>query len=139
MSPNYIILSEFPLVVNSIDLLLWLKPYIENFRWEPQRGTPFTIVNRHTGKIAGRFECDPFFAFHHVNAFEREGELLVDLVAYDNADIIQSYYLNRLNDEQSGAALWDAAPLPPSAFSAARPGDRGDSLRRLHGAASLRL
>jgi beta,beta-carotene 9',10'-dioxygenase len=101
MSPNYIILSEFPLVVNSINLLLWLKPYIENFRWEPQRGTPFTIVNRHTGKIAGRFECDPFFAFHHVNAFEREGELLVDLVAYDNADIIQSYYLNRLNDGQS--------------------------------------
>jgi beta,beta-carotene 9',10'-dioxygenase len=101
MSQNYIILSEFPLVVNAIDLLLWLKPYIENFRWEPGRGTPFTIVNRHTGQVVGRFESDPFFAFHHVNAFEQGNELIVDMVAYDDASIIQSYYLNRLNDAQN--------------------------------------
>lgn len=98
MSQNYITIAEFPLVVNSLDLLLWLRPYIENFRWEPQRGTPFTIINRHTGEVAGRFECDPFFAFHHVNAFERGGELVVDMVGYDDASIIQHYYLNRLND-----------------------------------------
>jgi beta,beta-carotene 9',10'-dioxygenase len=46
-------------------------PYIENFRWEPRRGTPFWVVNRHTGELVGRYDCDPFFAFHHVNAFER--------------------------------------------------------------------
>jgi carotenoid cleavage dioxygenase-like enzyme len=100
MSQNYFILSEFPLVVNPIHLLLWLKPYIENFRWEPQRGTPFTIVNRHTGEVVGRFESDPFFAFHHVNAFEQGNELIVDMVAYDDASIIQSYYLSRLDDPQ---------------------------------------
>jgi beta,beta-carotene 9',10'-dioxygenase len=100
MSQNYIILTEFPLVVNSIDLLLWMKPYIENFCWEPRRGTPFTIINRHTGKVIGKFDSDPFFAFHHVNAFEREDELIVDLVAYEDASIIQAYYLNRLDDPQ---------------------------------------
>ena len=98
MSQNHIILAEFPLAVNPISLLLWLKPYIENFHWEPGRGTPFTIVNRHTGKIVGRFESDPFFAFHHVNAFERGNELIMDMVAYDDASIVQSYYLNRLKD-----------------------------------------
>ncbi len=98
MSQNYIIIAEFPLVVNSIDLLLWLRPYIENFRWEPGRGTPFTILNRHTGQVEARFESDPFFAFHQVNAFERGNELVVDMVAYDDASIIQHYYLNRLNE-----------------------------------------
>jgi carotenoid cleavage dioxygenase-like enzyme len=98
MSQNYIILAEFPFVVNPISLLLWLKPYIENFQWEPGRGTPFTILNRHTGEIVGRFESDPFFAFHHVNAFERGDELIMDMVSYDDASIIQSYYLNRLKD-----------------------------------------
>jgi beta,beta-carotene 9',10'-dioxygenase len=98
MSQNYLILAEFPLVVNAIDLLLWLKPYIENFRWDPRRGTSFTIVNRHTGQVVRRFESDPFFAFHHVNAFERGSDLFVDMVAYDDASIIQSYYLNRLSD-----------------------------------------
>jgi beta,beta-carotene 9',10'-dioxygenase len=98
MSKNYFILAEFPLVVNSIDLLLWLRPYIENFRWEPNRGTHFYIVDRRSGEMVGRFESEPFFAFHHVNAFEVNGELIVDINAYPDAEIIQSFYLNRLKE-----------------------------------------
>ena len=101
MSPTYIILTEFPLVVNPVHLLLWLRPYIENFHWEPRRGTPFWVVNRHTGELAGRYECDPFFAFHHVNAFERGDELVVDLVAYEDARVLKAYYLDQLEGEQN--------------------------------------
>ena len=99
MTDRAIILTEFPLVVNPLSLLLWLKPYIENFNWEPQRGTPFWVINRHNGQLVGRFESEPFFAFHHVNAFEENDQLVVDLVAYDDAEIITTYYLNRLQDE----------------------------------------
>jgi beta,beta-carotene 9',10'-dioxygenase len=101
MSKNYFILTEFPLVVNPINLLLWLKPYIENFKWKPERGAPFWIINRHTGEVVGRFESDPFFAFHHINAFEQGDELIVDLAAYEDASIIQSYYLERLQSNQN--------------------------------------
>lgn len=101
MSQNYFILTEFPLVVNPLNLLLWLRPYIENFRWQPQRGTPFWVINRHTGQLVGRFDSDPFFAFHHVNAFEEGNELVVDLVAYPDAGIVNAYYLNRLHDPQA--------------------------------------
>ncbi len=99
MTDRYIILAEFPLVVNPISLLLWLKPYIENFNWEPRRGTPFWVVDRRTGELVGRFDSDPFFAFHHVNAFEDGQDLVVDIVAYEDAGIVTSYYLNRLQDE----------------------------------------
>lgn len=98
MTENYIILTEFPLVVNPVKLLLWLKPYIENFTWEPKRGTPFWVINRHTGQVVGRYDSDPFFAFHHINAFERDSELVIDIAAYPDADILQAYYLNRLKD-----------------------------------------
>lgn len=101
MSRGYFVLAEFPLRVNSIDLLLWLRPYIENFRWLPNLGAPFHLVERGTGRRVARFEAEPFFAFHHVNAFERGDELIVDLVAYDDAAILQSYYLNRLADAQA--------------------------------------
>ncbi len=101
MSQNYIIITEFPLVVNSISLLLWLKPFIENYQWKPKRGTPFYVVNRHTGELVGRYDSDPFFAFHHVNAFEVGDELVVDIDAYDDASIIQSYYLKRLGDDKN--------------------------------------
>ncbi len=96
MTQNYIILTEFPLVVNPLTLLLWLKPYIENFTWKPQRGTPFWIIDRRSGEVVGRYDSDPFFAFHHINAFECGDEIVVDLAAYPDAQILQSYYLNRL-------------------------------------------
>jgi carotenoid cleavage dioxygenase-like enzyme len=99
MTDNYIILTEFPLVVNPLSLLLWLKPYIENFQWKPKGGTPFWVVNRHTGQVVGRYDSDPFFAFHHINAFERGDELVIDIAAYEDAEIVRTYYLNRLKDE----------------------------------------
>jgi beta,beta-carotene 9',10'-dioxygenase len=99
MTQNYIILTEFPLVVNPLSLLLWLKPYIENFQWKPNRGTPFWVINRWTGETVGRYECDPFFAFHHVNAFERGDELVIDIDAYTDASILKAYYLSRIEDQ----------------------------------------
>ena len=54
-----------------------------------------------TGKWLGAVESEAFFAFHHINAFEKDGELFVDLAAYPDAAIIQSYYLNRLQDHQN--------------------------------------
>jgi carotenoid cleavage dioxygenase-like enzyme len=96
MSQRYAIVAEFPLVVDPVHLLLWLRPFIENFRWRPAAGTPFRVLDRHTGAYVGRWEAEPFFAFHHVNAFERGDELIVDLVGYDDAEIIQGYYLQRL-------------------------------------------
>lgn len=98
MSQNYFIVADFPLKVNPINLLLWLRPYIENFHWKPQLGTPFLLIDRRTGKLAARLEAEAFFAFHHVNAFERGDELIVDIVGYPDAEIIQAYYLNRLEN-----------------------------------------
>jgi len=105
MTARFFILVEFPLVVNPLDLLLWRRPYIENYRWQPGRGTRFWVIERGTGKLRGRFESDAFFAFHHVNAFEVKNELFVDINAYPDAGILQAYYLERL---QSGEQ-----PLPP--------------------------
>ena len=101
MTQNYIILTEFPLLVNPLNLLLWLRPYIENFYWKPQRGTPFWVMDRHSGQVVGRYESDPFFAFHHVNAFEVDDEIILDIVAYPDASILNAYYLHRLQNAGS--------------------------------------
>lgn len=101
MSQNYFIVAEFPLVVNPLSLLLWLKPFIENFHWKPRQGTRFYVLDRHTGELVGRYESEAFFAFHHINAFERDGELMVDLAAYPDASIIEAFYLKRLQDTAS--------------------------------------
>ncbi len=98
MSSRYLVIAEFPFVVNPVSLLLWLRPYIENFRWKPGRSTRFHVIERTTGRAVGSYEADPFFAFHHVNAFEDGDDLVVDLVGYDDASIIDAFYVNRLED-----------------------------------------
>ena len=101
LTQNYFVIAEFPLVVNPLALLLWLKPYIENFHWKPGRGTTFWVVDRRDGKVVSRAESDAFFAFHHINAFEQGNEIVLDIAAYDDASIIQAYYLDRLKDGSS--------------------------------------
>jgi carotenoid cleavage dioxygenase-like enzyme len=96
MSEDHLILTEFPLVVNPIDLRLWGKPFIQNYRWEPERGIVFHVVAKDTGAIVRTAKADAAFAFHHVNAFAEAGALAVDVIEYPDASIIDQLYLARL-------------------------------------------
>jgi beta,beta-carotene 9',10'-dioxygenase len=105
ITDRYAVLTECPLVVNPLDLAKGSRPFIENYRWEPERGTPFLVIDRRSGELVARVEAEPFFCFHHVNAFEDGDELVVDLVAYDDDEIVRALYL---------ANLRAGGPLPDS-------------------------
>ncbi|MGH2799751.1 MAG: carotenoid oxygenase family protein [Thermoleophilaceae bacterium] len=94
MSGRYLILAEYPLRVNPLKLALSGKPFIENYVWDGAESTRFQVIDRETGALRGTYETDAFFCFHHVNAFERGGELVVDLVAYEDASVIDALYLD---------------------------------------------
>jgi len=96
LTERWIVLAEFPFVVNPLSLALSGRPYIENYRWKPERGTRFTLIDRASGRAQATLTGEPCFAFHHVNAFERDGEVVVDLCAYEDAGIIEDLYLERL-------------------------------------------
>ncbi|SFK40891.1 carotenoid oxygenase family protein [Methylocapsa palsarum] len=96
MSARYLILAEFPLVVLPLRLLFSGGAFIDNLRWRPERGVKFTIVDKESGDIVRRAETDPCFGFHLVNAFEEDGDLALDLVAYSDAAIVASLSLDRL-------------------------------------------
>ena len=96
LTERWLVLAEFPYVVNPLALALSGRPYIENYRWKPELGTRFTLVDRATGETTGGFQTDACFAFHHVNAYEDSGEVVVDLCTYPDAGIIEDLYLDRL-------------------------------------------
>jgi beta,beta-carotene 9',10'-dioxygenase len=96
LTPRWLVLVEFPFVVNPISIPLSGRPYIENFRWKPERGTRLTLIDRSSGKATGPFETEPCFAFHHVNSFERDGEVVVDMCVYKDAAIVNDLYMGNL-------------------------------------------
>jgi beta,beta-carotene 9',10'-dioxygenase len=108
---HYVVLAEYPLVVNPLKMLLNGRPYAENLEWKPERPTRFLVVEKKSGGLVSIREADPFFCFHHVNAFERDGELFVDLLAYPDASIIQRLYLDVLRNPDEDVADASVAEL----------------------------
>jgi beta,beta-carotene 9',10'-dioxygenase len=101
MTERYVVLVEFPLVVDPLRLALSSRPFIENYRWKPELGTRFTVIDRHSGELRGRYEGEAFFAFHHVNAWEEGSELVIDVCAYDDPEIIHAFELDRVASPDS--------------------------------------
>jgi carotenoid cleavage dioxygenase-like enzyme len=94
LTENYIVLMEFPFVVNPLSMLLSGRPFIENYRWKPELGTTFTLFDRADGSTTRLHTDEPWFAFHHVNAYEESGQLILDVSVYADAEIVSDLFLN---------------------------------------------
>ncbi|SDF37949.1 beta-carotene 15,15'-monooxygenase [Halorubrum xinjiangense] len=106
LTPRYVVLTEFPL---RLDPRRFLKPgrqppFIEQFEWEPERGTRIVVLDRTTGDVVAEPTAGPLFGFHHVNAFERDGgtEVVFDLETVPDATAIDSLYLKNVRAGEMG-------------------------------------
>jgi carotenoid cleavage dioxygenase-like enzyme len=108
LTERYALIVEFPFVLaNALDMALGRHAYIENFRWQPERGTRFHAMRLDDGSIERTWQGAPFFAFHHINAFDDGRSIVLDVSAYDDASIVTDLRLERLRTH--GAPLADAS------------------------------
>jgi len=91
LTEKYVVLVEWPFIVNPKDLIDFKKPFIFNYQWKPERGTVFTVVDRKSGDIVAKIKDAPFYAWHHVNAYDKEGKIYIDIATYLNAESILYY------------------------------------------------
>lgn len=88
ITPHYIILVEFPFIVTDPQKYTKEKISISAYQWIEGRPLRFLVVNRQTGKLIGQYKTDALFAFHHINSYEKNKELIIDLAAYPDASVI---------------------------------------------------
>ena len=95
---RYIIVADFSFRLgNLLSLAFGDKPFIQNFVWDDTQESRFFVVEIETGKLVAEIPADPFFAFHHINAYEAdENTLVVDISAYDDAKLIDQLYIDAL-------------------------------------------
>jgi len=136
MTERYVILAEWPLVVDPLDLLLRGRPFIENFEWTPELGTRVRILRKEDGAEVATCEADAAFAFHHVNAFERGDEVVCDVVTYPDASIIDALSLDRLRSDEptpgTGRLRRYRLPLDGGSASSSVQSDTRLELPRIH-------
>ena len=98
ITERYVVLMEHPLVVNPLKLALSGRPFIENYRWEPERGTRFLVVDKAAGELKAIHHAPACFVFHHVNAWEEGEDIVIDASVYDDASIVSALYLDEVLD-----------------------------------------
>jgi beta,beta-carotene 9',10'-dioxygenase len=96
LTERWLVLAEFPFVVNPPRLAFSGRPYIENYRWKPELGTRFHLFDRRTGDSIGPFETEARFGFHHVNSYEDGHEIVADICTFPDARIVEDLYMDRL-------------------------------------------
>jgi len=89
------IIVAHPFVVEPIDMLWSNRGFIDHFTWRLQDGTRLVVMERESGALT-EYETDPLFVFHTVNAFERDGETVLDLLAYPSASIMEELRVERM-------------------------------------------
>lgn len=95
LTDQYAIVVESPLTFD-ISSLVRDVPFIERFSWKDDLTTRFLVVNRESGDVVATPETSAFMTYHHANAFERDGDLIVDLIAFDDNWAVEGLYLDAI-------------------------------------------
>ena len=126
VSESRLVLVETPLRIN---ILRALSPFTEGFfellDWEDDADTRFVVIDRESGETVLDQTVDPFFTFHIINAYDDGEETVLDLVAFDDATIVDALSLETLATDGFDAA-------PPGRFVRFRLGPDDISRRRLY-------
>lgn len=110
LTPRYAVIVEPPFVVNPVRFLVpGSGGFIDSYRWRPERGTRFLAFERASGDLVAERRVPPFFFFHTVNAFDSEGAVVVDLVAYEDATIVENLFMDAVDGREQGP---DSNPDP---------------------------
>ncbi len=82
ITPNYAIFFQNPVSFGPLPFLLGLKGAAECIQFNPKQPTKIWLVPRHGGEVQV-IDTEACFVFHHANAYEQEGQVMVESVCYD--------------------------------------------------------
>jgi carotenoid cleavage dioxygenase len=105
VTENYIVVPIFPLVGSLDRAMQGQAP----FAWEPEKGASVAILPRHGGTAddVRWVECDPFFIFHYLNAYDKNGRITLDGCQFAHAPLFPDADGNMLADSVPYLSRWD--------------------------------
>jgi len=82
VTENHLVFFVPPLRLRKARLLLGLDGFCDSLAWRPEYGTDVIVVPIDEPHRPRRFKADAFYQWHFANAFERDGDIVVDFVSY---------------------------------------------------------
>jgi all-trans-8'-apo-beta-carotenal 15,15'-oxygenase len=85
ITANYCIFFQNPVAFNPIPFALGMRSAGECIKFQPTQPTRVIIIPRNPQKKEVKIlETHSGFVFHHTNAFEQDGEIIVDSICYES-------------------------------------------------------
>ncbi|XP_075950997.1 beta,beta-carotene 15,15'-dioxygenase [Anarhichas minor] len=117
MTDNYIVFVEQPF---KLDIVKLATAYFRGVNWgsclkfDEDDITLFHVVNRKTGRaVSTRFYGDALVVFHHINAYEADGHVVFDLIAYNNSNLYEMFYIRNMRQETDDFVQTNKRFAPP--------------------------
>lgn len=104
VSDNYAVLVLCPLMVDMGKLIQKanILPFLE---FDPAQSTKICIFDLDGKKPVEIFEAQPLWCYHHVNAYEVDSKVVLDLLAYDTPGIANGphgyLYMDNMKSEET--------------------------------------
>jgi carotenoid cleavage dioxygenase-like enzyme len=83
ISARFAVFYVSPLILRMDALLQDGATLMDALSWQPERGSRLIIAARETGELAASIAIGNRYCLHLVNAFERDGRLVVDVVEFE--------------------------------------------------------
>lgn len=112
-TPNYIVLFEFPLFWSIPDIIpsVLILPAMQ---WEPVNGTRIRVISKETWTVVREHWTKPFFAYHHINALERNGTVVADITTVPCDGSTGSASCAHMNAFELSTLREDSFYIPPN-------------------------
>ncbi|KAI0558624.1 Carotenoid oxygenase [Gracilaria domingensis] len=87
---NYVVMILYPLTI------LWWKIYFHQsvmagLHFDKNSKAKFVVISRSEKEIVAVYESSPMFAFHTINAYETEDDIVIDLSHYEDGSIVHNF------------------------------------------------
>lgn len=108
ITPNYCIFFQNPVAFNPIPFVLGLRGAGECITFQPSQPTQIILIPRHGSAPVQMLPTRAGFIFHHANAFEQDGKVIVDSICYSELSAVDPDldYLNVDFDRLAPGQLW---------------------------------
>lgn len=93
---NYVVFFACPYFINVKKMVRYAIPE-RSLDWEQESPTILYVVHIKSGKVVTMM-TDNVFMMHQINAFERDGVIIVDISAYPNPDFVKNLEMKNLLD-----------------------------------------
>lgn len=86
VSEHFIVVLLHPAMISPVPFLTGLRSFTDSIRWTPEAGNLVMIMDRHGERDPVFLEAPAAYMWHALNAYEEDGEIVVDFAGYDAPD-----------------------------------------------------